>query len=342
MKSVVTKLAIVTTIGFCSIAVAQSPGNNGLSIINNPQLSQRILGGENAETVDYPSIVALVAPGFASADERLFCGGSLVAERWVLTAAHCVISGEIDGVQQIRAPASIRVIAGVSDLSQSLSTDEVRVSQVILHPDYDQSEQLPPNDIALLELESDTAAAVTTLFTGDTNSYTDSPGYIAGWGAIEYANNFNLIFPTTLQDAIVPLVSHAECNAPQSYNGILADSHLCAGFAEGGVDACLGDSGGPLFITVDGQQVQAGIVSFGIGCGEPLFYGIYTNISFHIPWLGEFIDVPYQSPELVALREKSAQPEQFAAGLDDTDSGRLGYPLFLGLLLLLGVRFRSS
>ena len=290
--------------------------DQAVAIVNNRSLSARILGGGDANPGEYPSMVALVNPGFASLDRRLFCGATVVAERWVMTAAHCVF----DGFGQMLDPEFVRAVSGINDLQLDTPDTEHRILRIIVHPDYDRTRELPPNDIALLELESEMVAPAATLFTGETENFTDTMGFIAGWGAIEYSDPANAVYPTTLQDAAVPLVSNDVCNAPQSYDGLIEDEHLCAGFVDGEIDACAGDSGGPLFITVNGEQLQAGITSFGIGCGLPLFYGIYTNVSHFIPWLSQYIEVPFQSPELVAER---ALPDDTPAN-SDSDDGLFG------------------
>ena len=275
----------------------------------------------------------------------MFCGGTLVDERWVLTAAHCVL----DNFQQPLDPASFRVVAGFSDLSLASPVDEVQVLQVVVHPDFDLNQELPPNDIALVELAAATAATVSPLFTGDSSLYTGSFGAIAGWGAIEFDDPFRPVYPTILQDAVVPLVSHEDCNSPQSYDGILAESHLCAGYVDGEIDACAGDSGGPLYLRIAGQQMQAGIVSFGVGCGLPLFYGIYTDISFFIPWLSEYIPVPEQSAELILSRQESVDNPSVSGGGSagesflsaDSGGGKTGYLSLLMLMCIVLLRYRA-
>ncbi|MFK7857870.1 MAG: serine protease [Granulosicoccus sp.] len=338
-------LAALIYVGGLSVAMAQSgldqsvtnqSGSNdsATAIINNRPLTARILGGGDAEPGEYPSMVALVTPGFVPLDQRLFCGGTLVADRWIMTAAHCVH----DIFNLPRRPDFIRVVAGIDDLVRDTPDREHRVRQIIIHPNYDGLRELPPNDIALLELETVVNAPVATLFAGETNDFTSTFGFIAGWGAIEYADPDNPVYPTMLQDALVPLITNELCNAPQSYGGLIADTHLCAGFADGMVDACAGDSGGPLFINANGVQVQAGITSFGNGCGLPLFYGIYTNVSHFIPWLGQYIDVPFQDPQLAAFRAIQANDRLFKGSLNSDGGlfggGALAWP---GLWLLLAV-----
>ena len=299
-------------------------------------LTTRIIGGNTAAVGDYPSIVALVSPGNRSLADRLFCGGTVVASRWVMTAAHCVHDDNNDSME----PAFVQVVANITDLEDE-SAVPVQAVQIIVHPDFDLSLELPPNDIALVELEEDLTVDIAVLFTGDNEQYFGTTGHIAGWGATEYNNAFDARYPTLLQEAGVPLVSNEECNSPESYDGIIADSHVCAGFEEGGIDACAGDSGGPLFLDIDSVQTQVGITSFGIGCGLPNFYGIYTSVSHQIEWLSQYIETPFQSPELVEERidEELAAEESINDNSnddDDDDDSFLGATLAPGLFVLLG------
>lgn len=280
-----------------SPAIAESSDTE--AIVDKRPISARVLGGGNAEPGAYPSIVALVSPGNLPLDQRLFCGGTVVADRWVLTAAHCLYDFVYE--QPIQ-PERIRVVAGITDLELEAPALEIGVVRVVIHPDYDNSLELPPNDIALIELETAVSAPAAILFSDESENFISSLGNVAGWGAIDYEDKFNPEYPTALQDAVVPLVSDNVCNAKESYGGSIVRSHLCAGYIDGKVDACAGDSGGPLYININGVQVQIAITSFGVGCGLPLFYGIYTDVSYFIPWLSNFIDVPYQSPEFLAKR----------------------------------------
>ncbi|MFK7996432.1 MAG: serine protease [Granulosicoccus sp.] len=326
-------IAVLILAGSIGTATAQSrTETSNRAIVDQRPLSARVLGGGDAEAGKYPSLVALVTPGFIPLEQRLFCGGTVVAERWILTAAHCVH----DPFNGLVPPGFVRIVAGINDLALETPEQEHRALQIIVHPEYDGTLGLPPNDIALIELETAVAAPITTLFTGESEDYAGTAGFIAGWGAIEYSDPDNPVYPTKLQDASVPLVSLELCNAPESYNGVIAFSHVCAGYAEGEVDACAGDSGGPLYINVNGVRVQVGITSFGIGCGQPLFYGIYTDVSHFIPWLGEYIDVPFQSPDLVAERVRQ-ENSLLSGGGSDNGSGSQGAGTFSiqGLWLLL-------
>ena len=87
------------------------------------------------------------------------------------------------------------------------------------------------------------------------------------------------------------------CNDPSAYNGMIHESQICAGFAQGGVDSCSGDSGGPLFVEQDGQRTLVGVVSFGDGCARPDAYGIYTNVSFFRSWIEQYVELEPTSAE---------------------------------------------
>lgn len=323
-----------------AIPLAVEPSVNAI-INDGPSISSRVLGGADSEPGEWPSVVALVRANRFPLENRLFCGGTIVADRWIMTAAHCLFDAFGNQLQ----PSSIRVAAGITDLRNDMPDEEFVVTNIIIHPDYVHAiDRIIPSDIALLELANNVALPAVELFTRDTERYTGTLGFIAGWGATQFNGPNNSIFPSKLQDATVPLVSNAVCNDPQSYDGAVSDNQLCAGFEEGGVDTCTGDSGGPLFIIQNGQQIQVGITGFGNGCALPLFYGIYTNISHFIPWLSNYIQVPDQSAELIASR----QAGQFLpAGVDVTssESGLFGgslHPISLFLLGLIPFSRRSS
>lgn len=303
------------------------------AIINERSITSRVLGGGDAEDGEWPSMVVLARPGTSPLSGRLFCGGTLVAERWVMTAAHCAYNS----FGALLTPSRIRVVAGVTDLVNDVPEEETVVVNVFVHEDFDfDSAVVPPNDIALLELATATVATPSELFAEESEDFAGTIGFVVGWGAVQYIDPANAVYPAKLQDASVPLVSLNTCNQPVSYGGQLTASQLCAGFAEGGVDACSGDSGGPLFIMRDGVPVQVGITSYGDGCAKPLLYGIYTNISHFIPWLSSYIDVPEQSAELISQRQAALN-----GGDKETDSGAFSWMLAMAILLLIMIRTRD-
>jgi secreted trypsin-like serine protease len=83
----------------------------------------------------------------------------------------------------------------------------------------------------------------------------------------------------------VPIVTDRAC--AQSYSALDESTTFCAGYALGGADSCNGDSGGPIFASVNGATVQIGVVSFGYGCGGANAYGVYAWIGAVLPWIAE-------------------------------------------------------
>ena len=307
--------------------------------VENLLLTSRIIGGRDVESNRWPSLVALVSTGFGTVKNRFFCGATVVAERWVMTAAHCVFGSFGQRIQ----PSGLRVIAGIRNLDNDVPEEEVSVTNIVVHPQYDSDLEPPPFDIALLELSSAINAPIVNLFSGDPADHNGDSGYIAGWGATRFVNENDATYPAQLQEAAVPIVSLARCNSIVSYQGLITHRQLCAGFIDGGVDACAGDSGGPLFTIEDGVIRQMGITSFGNGCALANFYGIYTSVSHLLPWLSDYIDVPVQTPELVArldsgvmVVEPNPEPEPTPApepGRGGLFFGAIYHPLS-GLVLL--------
>jgi secreted trypsin-like serine protease len=109
--------------------------------------------------------------------------------------------------------------------------------------------------------------------------------HITGWGKTESQTD-----SAVLQKTTVPYVSREICNAEISYGGMITETMFCAGFKEGGKDACHGDSGGPLvYLGDDGNFVQGGIVAWGKGCALENYYGVYTNLAHFYNWIMGYI-----------------------------------------------------
>lgn len=246
-----------------------------------------IVGGEAAAVGELPWQVA-VYPG------PYLCGGTLIAPRWVVTAAHCVF----DDNGAVMPPGEIEVIAGEYNRSQNDGTEQQRsVAAVHVHPDYDPFGS-NDSDIALLQLTSAVtfgpSVGAVPLVTSPTHDSLVAPGIsalVSGWGATSEGGST----ATILQKVRVPIVSNATCNT--SYGGSITDNMLCAGLAAGGKDSCQGDSGGPLVVPDGSSWRLAGVVSFGNGCARPNYYGVYTRISSFTTWITEKTgDLPTPAP----------------------------------------------
>ncbi|KAJ8976730.1 hypothetical protein NQ317_004281, partial [Molorchus minor] len=220
-----------------------------------PPFEGRIVGGDDADIKDYPYQLSLLL------HDRHFCGASIIGEKWVLTAGHCVESME---------PQDLTVRAGSSIINDGGQV--IQVKAYYRHPKF--SYQTIDYDMALLELQepikfNDFASPI-KLVEANSKVVNGEQATISGWGTtFENAH----VLPQHLQAARVDIISIAQCRMFYG-DDVISDRMLCAGYPEGGVDSCQGDSGGPL--VVDGKL--AGIVSWGYGCAEPRLPGIYSDI----------------------------------------------------------------
>jgi secreted trypsin-like serine protease len=211
---------------------------------------QPVVGGTQAAQGEFPWMVRL----------SMGCGGSLLTQQIVLTAAHCV-SGSGNNT-------SITATAGVVDL-QSASAIKVRSTKVLQAPGYNGKGK----DWALIKLAR--PINLPTLNIATDTAYNSGTFTVAGWGATREGGGQQRY----LRKATVPFVSDASCQ--QSYgNELVPGEEICAGYTQGGVDTCQGDSGGPMFRRDNaGAWIQVGIVSWGQGCARPDYPGVYTEVS---------------------------------------------------------------
>lgn len=233
-----------------------------------PSISPRIVGGAPAAS-NYSWMVSL------KSNSKHFCGGSLIAPDWVLTAAHCLEGMDAEDLE---------LNIGGYFLNGLPSGENRRAEWFVLHEDYEHEVDGSANDIALIRLNESSTKTPLKMMNRPTfeRIYNGFPLTVIGWGVTEEGST---VSPSTLQEVTLPFRSDNICMG--TYGGL--DSYwskfVCAGFAEGGKDSCQGDSGGPMFANVDGAHSLVGVVSWGGGCARANAYGAYTEVSHYFSWI---------------------------------------------------------
>ncbi len=255
------------------------------------QVQSSVVGGDPSPGGAWPWQAAIIDNSAPDDFTGQYCGGTLIAADWVLTAASCV-----DGY----TPSELAVVVGRQQLSSNTG-QRLGVSQIVIHPDYDVIQKgmaneatfIDLNDVALVRLATpadlNALVAPIALATPADSSLVISGTYaiVTGWGNRDGGNDGS-DFPDALQEADLPIVSNEACQAAYGDKFTVTDGMLCAGIPEGGIDSSAGDEGGPLMVDAgifDYRQV--GIVSFkyGRGCGKPGQYGVYTRVPQYTSWI---------------------------------------------------------
>ncbi|OWV70542.1 peptidase C14 [Rhizobium sp. R634] len=260
----------------------------------------RVIGGQAARKGEWPWQVKILAP---DPEQRGrfggHCGGSLIAPRWILTAAHCVTSGR-SGKQDLFA-RDLLIVEGKSKIDKVISVDGpdkpgLAVENVIIHEDFDR--KVFANDIALIKL-AQPAVSKPALLASASDEAVETAGHTAvvtGWGYTKADHGWDdKYLPTELQEVELPIVSREDCRAAYRESSMrmnpIDERNVCAGYAEGGKDACQGDSGGPLVAQrPDKKWIQLGVVSWGAGCAEAEHYGVYTRVAAFRGWIAAKTD----------------------------------------------------
>ncbi|XP_070839491.1 enteropeptidase [Chaetodon trifascialis] len=232
----------------------------------------RVVGGADAAKGAWPWIVSLHWKG------SFQCGASLIGRDWLLTAAHCVY-----GKNNLQYWSAASGLHSQSD-TQSLDVQIRQIDRIIINRQYNR--QTKQADIAMLHLQQPvniTPSVQPVCLPPEGQDFTvGRKCFIAGWGK----DTENGSRPSILQEAEVPLVAQDQCQTwlPEY---TITSSMLCAGYPEGGVDTCKGDSGGPLMCLDDGHWTVIGVASFGVGCGRPRRPGAYARVSAFTSWIAQ-------------------------------------------------------
>ncbi|KAH8024323.1 hypothetical protein HPB51_022442 [Rhipicephalus microplus] len=254
----------------------------GISLLNEKNI-ERIVGGQPADAGEYPWQVSLRKAG-RDGKTRHFCGGALISNQWVATAAHCVVT-QFGNV--IEPASTIKVRVGEHDQSV-LEGEEIQVNarQIFKYRGY----QGYNNDIALIKLAKRVRLSrrVRPVCLPHRDEVFEGNNCVStGWGATTSGGGAP---STVLREVSVPVYNNDVCYGPYArrFRINIRNWHLCAGALEGGRGSCYGDSGGPFQCKrADGSWVLAGLVSFGSGCAHRDYPDVYTRVTEYLDWIAE-------------------------------------------------------
>uniref|UniRef100_A0A8C3XP74 Enteropeptidase n=2 Tax=Chelydra serpentina TaxID=8475 RepID=A0A8C3XP74_CHESE len=239
------------------------------------EISAKIVGGSDAKEGAWPWVVSLFF------NERPTCGASLISDEWLVSAAHCVYGRNL-------IPSQWKAVLGLHTTLNLTYPQTViqEIDQIVINPHY--NKRTKNSDIAMMHLQFKV-------------NYTDYiqpiclpeasqqflPGIncsIAGWGRTTYQGSTANI----LQEAEVSLITNEKCQQwMPEYN--ITENMMCAGYDEGGVDSCQGDSGGSLMSQDNNRWLLAGVISFGYRCALPQRPGVYVRVTQFVDWIKQFI-----------------------------------------------------
>ncbi|KAF8791068.1 Trypsin-1 like protein [Argiope bruennichi] len=264
-------LVVVAVCGDESVNIA----NCGISKVSNN--GNKIVGGRNAMEGEFPWQLSLQMRPFPIITKfQHICGASILTPNWAVTAAHCIAGGYA---------TSYRVMAGAMNISKR-ATPTTHLAIPIVHEGYNPMASLK-NDIALLRLTtpidiigSDGLVNGVCLPPKEMADNVTGMGTVSGWGTTSQGGSLS----DQLQAVDVPILTDEKCK--EVYKDNYESTMLCAGYEEGGRDSCQGDSGGPFVQkSSDGTSNLIGIVSWGYGCAQPNYPGVYTETAHYLDWI---------------------------------------------------------
>nr|XP_053605955.1 uncharacterized protein LOC128672684 [Plodia interpunctella] len=232
-------------------------------------VSMRIVGGRRAQPHSFPWAMAILK------NDRMHCGGALITDKHILSAGHCFKWDD---------SRTMKVLIGLHDLDKLNNVTTRTISKVVIHEKFTSTAVRDENDIAIATLNQPVTFSpyiIPVCLPDRDQNFGDWAGTIVGWGrvGVEKASSRTLLM------ASLRILPDEKCEKSELAQH-LKPTMMCA-FSKG-KDGCQGDSGGPLIVLrPDGKYLQAGIISWGIGCADPRYPGVYTKVSNYIDWIHE-------------------------------------------------------
>ncbi|ELU16695.1 hypothetical protein CAPTEDRAFT_113671, partial [Capitella teleta] len=236
----------------------------------------KIVGGWEALPHEFPYQVTL-----KSALDSLLCGGSIISSRHVLTAAHCTYGRQAGSI-----------IVGLGEHNRLNTSEEfidTAVAEIRQHPDY--RPLTIQNDVSILVLAEEISFSdgrrmvcpPSRVDSGNADGYAGDTLIVSGWG-IQSSGG---VIADILRAVDVIGLTIQECRDSSYNSSSIHDGMNCAGIEAGGKDSCLGDSGGPLVFKNGEAFEEVGIVSWGQGCAQEGYPGVYADTIYYLDWITE-------------------------------------------------------
>lgn len=266
--------------------------------------AQGIVGGSNVNEGKYPFMVGLVDAEEDFLYKAIECGATVIGERWVMTAAHCLTDYDQNGqISSIKNPSEIEVLIGTYNLqAPAQGYRRLKVEEIYIHPQYRRvpfeingyEGSIPDNDVALLRLSEDVLVPPVALPDINDGSWEIDglPVRVMGWGMEDPDTR---IRSRSLKEAEIKLIDRQVCrDYDDFYDELVLTSMLCAGLydpKQSPTGGAQGDSGGPLVFQTNDGWLQLGIMSWGLSYTSYQKPGVFQKISPHLVWIKEILGV---------------------------------------------------